>query len=287
MAFTGVRDLDIKIMNDLSDEDLHHFCQTNVQINNICNDDKFWQRRLYQRFGPVPLGDYNSWKELYIYYMINQKYGKYLGTVKTIAIEKPSLVTPGEYYDWLNKYFKLIDLLYQIPDDYEDIFDMIRGKVMNYPSLYFALIAYKKGYISLHYTDLQKVDKYFEIPSGNFVNTADREGVKDYIFQYNYAVSGYSDDIRNYLLRLGYDIENINMRINESINNKPPSKIFNIPNKLPNINLDGLILKLTKDVEDQIKVNNKVDEIMVLINGAANDLGNRFIDALKSKLRRY
>jgi hypothetical protein len=49
--FTGIIDLDEKILNELDDKSLSQMCQVNEKVRSICNDDSFWRRRIYLIFG--------------------------------------------------------------------------------------------------------------------------------------------------------------------------------------------------------------------------------------------
>ena len=51
---TGNRDVDITILNRLSDRDLVSACQTNKAYNAICNDQTFWANRIRLRFPEIP-----------------------------------------------------------------------------------------------------------------------------------------------------------------------------------------------------------------------------------------
>jgi len=52
-----IRDVKYKIALSLSDADLRNLCRVNREYANMCNDDSFWQMRLYQRYGKVCRGD--------------------------------------------------------------------------------------------------------------------------------------------------------------------------------------------------------------------------------------
>ena len=43
---TGVKDLDIKILNELEDKDIVSYCQTNKQADTLCQDQGFWLNRI-------------------------------------------------------------------------------------------------------------------------------------------------------------------------------------------------------------------------------------------------
>jgi len=145
MSFTGIKDLDIKILSELSDHDLYNVYQVNTVLNKICNDNNFWRIRLTIRFPDSDL-TYKKlgWKSLYIYHRIKEKYGEYLGDVSNIVGNKPISVLPEEYYKWLNKFFDLIKLLYDYPDYNLDMFTDLRERLNNYPSLKLSLTEYIK-----------------------------------------------------------------------------------------------------------------------------------------------
>lgn len=49
-SLTGIKDLDKKIMQDLSDRDLFNYCQ-----NFPCDDEIFWKTRFFNKFKNMPL----------------------------------------------------------------------------------------------------------------------------------------------------------------------------------------------------------------------------------------
>lgn len=68
-AVTGMKDLDLKIMNELSDNDLLSFSLVSKNTRNLCLDEGFWQRRLMKNFGsqfnPIKNILNKSWKNTY------------------------------------------------------------------------------------------------------------------------------------------------------------------------------------------------------------------------------
>jgi len=67
MSFTGIRDLDYKIMEELDIRSLLNFCLTDTYISELCKNDMFWKRRFEQRIGygkfkPVDM----SWRKYYL-----------------------------------------------------------------------------------------------------------------------------------------------------------------------------------------------------------------------------
>lgn len=51
-GFTGVRDIDVLIFQQLSDKDLGHMCQLNTEMYALCKDENFWKQRGIQMYGP-------------------------------------------------------------------------------------------------------------------------------------------------------------------------------------------------------------------------------------------
>ena len=72
-TFTGIRDLDIEILNRLEDKDLISFCSADKYAKTICDSETFWQRRTIERYGKYLTLDVmkkfkndNTWAEYYI-----------------------------------------------------------------------------------------------------------------------------------------------------------------------------------------------------------------------------
>ena len=69
---TGVKDLDIIILNKLEDQDLVSVCKTNTVANKLCDDQNFWLQRIVIKFpylGLSVLKKYKqdrSWSQYYI-----------------------------------------------------------------------------------------------------------------------------------------------------------------------------------------------------------------------------
>ena len=72
-TFTGIRDLDVEILNRLDDRDLVSFCSTDKYANSICDLETFWQRRMIEKYGKylnleslLKFKDKKSWAEYYV-----------------------------------------------------------------------------------------------------------------------------------------------------------------------------------------------------------------------------
>ncbi len=76
-SFTGTRDTDLLILNQMSDQDLINVCAVNTYVNNLCNHPSFWLHRVLQKYGKqlgsgreikdkyIPDG--TSWKDYYLW----------------------------------------------------------------------------------------------------------------------------------------------------------------------------------------------------------------------------
>lgn len=73
-SLTKIRDVDLKILSELSDRDLLNFCKTHKYGNDLCNNEDFWRNRVEIKF--LGASQYKSpnrtWKNFYlkiIYYL--------------------------------------------------------------------------------------------------------------------------------------------------------------------------------------------------------------------------
>lgn len=53
-GLTGIKDTDMEILLNLSDDDLAAACRTNKEVSKICNDDYFWTLRFKKYLGVDP-----------------------------------------------------------------------------------------------------------------------------------------------------------------------------------------------------------------------------------------
>lgn len=78
-SFSKIRDVDLKILSELNDENLFNVCLTNRYTRWLCNNETFWRDRFYSRFGKDAPGPINrKWKNYYlliIHYLA--KYGNF------------------------------------------------------------------------------------------------------------------------------------------------------------------------------------------------------------------
>ena len=72
MALTGIKDVDLKILLYLDDNDLFNFYRTNTIANKLCQNQTFWLKKVALKYPEIPLavmkeykGD-KKWSEYYI-----------------------------------------------------------------------------------------------------------------------------------------------------------------------------------------------------------------------------
>ena len=66
MSLTGIRDVDMNIILQLEDHDLPRVCAVNKYVNEICESDAFWYRRLINRITKVRDDNLSKYKKLII-----------------------------------------------------------------------------------------------------------------------------------------------------------------------------------------------------------------------------
>ena len=84
MSLTGIKDLDVIILNKLEDKDLVNICQINKKADEICKDQGFWLNRILTKFPNLTLDILNkykgnrSWSDYYIYDLrsVGSRFGK-------------------------------------------------------------------------------------------------------------------------------------------------------------------------------------------------------------------
>ena len=78
-GFSGIADIDLKILENLEDKDLFQVCSVNKELFRICNKEpSFWKNRFVKKYG-VPASEYKpadrSWKNHYMQvFLYLQKY---------------------------------------------------------------------------------------------------------------------------------------------------------------------------------------------------------------------
>ena len=64
---TGIRDVNLKILQELDDEELFSFCIVNKEANKLCENEDFWRNRFLKRFGKLYAKDEKrTWKNFYL-----------------------------------------------------------------------------------------------------------------------------------------------------------------------------------------------------------------------------
>ena len=64
---TGIRDVNLKILQELDDEELFSFCIVNKEAHKLCENENFWRNRFLKRFGKLYAKDEKrTWKNFYL-----------------------------------------------------------------------------------------------------------------------------------------------------------------------------------------------------------------------------
>jgi hypothetical protein len=79
IVLTGMKDVDLKILSELSDRDLFQFCLSNKDAAELCRSETFWRNRFYNKYESLfPDFDiitlkpnYETWKKFYLYAVVN------------------------------------------------------------------------------------------------------------------------------------------------------------------------------------------------------------------------
>lgn len=210
-GLTGNKNTDIIALNKLSDEDLRAACQVNSYTRNICNDDLFWASRLQSRYPRIISSGNYTWRDLYFYIPIQQKYGTYLGSIDNIAADKPASVSAEQYLSWLNRFFKLMEISSNNSSAYVYLQE-------NIPHPLFSLI--NRTYADINNAQwlpeniefFREARRFYEVSSHKLVIFSSNED-PDYLFLETLRLAGYPDEIRNFLQSLGYGPNDMNMHI--------------------------------------------------------------------------
>lgn len=107
---TGDKNIDIEIINQLSDRDLSSVCQVNSYVRKLCNDNTLWRKRisLVYKIPPVKMLEiykyleFENWKEFYLW----------LTEGLDLSIDSyNNILSLKEYVNILLKGFKNINLI--------------------------------------------------------------------------------------------------------------------------------------------------------------------------------
>lgn len=118
-SFTGIEDIDMMILSNLSDFDLDRACKTNKYLNSLCTNDKFYKYKIdkkleqLERDGEILPGEIDSIRNV-----IHDMYGKH-------------------NMNWNTLYLLMFDDQYYLPMEYSDMFYSIKDirKYLGYPPL--------------------------------------------------------------------------------------------------------------------------------------------------------
>lgn len=64
MSLTGLKDVDMEIILQLDDRDLPRVRRVNKYVNEICQSDAFWYKRLINRITKIMKDNFSKYKDL-------------------------------------------------------------------------------------------------------------------------------------------------------------------------------------------------------------------------------
>lgn len=101
MAFTGVIDLDLMILDNLDDNSLKSVCMVNRYMWNLCSSDNFWKRRMFQKLNlPYSLKQlYFKLKGTKVYYVDIERTPPFISFDYNEAMDEIIADTGGEIED--------------------------------------------------------------------------------------------------------------------------------------------------------------------------------------------
>ena len=84
----GIKDVDIKILNELPDEELVNMCQVNKEYKRICDDQTFWRNRILFKYPELNIDILNKFKKNRTW---SQYYTHDLRKINSINVQKTLL----------------------------------------------------------------------------------------------------------------------------------------------------------------------------------------------------
>jgi len=132
---TGKKELDIEILNELSDKDLVSYCSSNKDANKICNDETFWQRRTIQKYDKYlsveMMRKYkkDKWSDYYIELNKINKYPEYeMAKAMELGREDIETILRKKYPNINIKFFNSPDVEYYYDIKNERFIPELQGK---------------------------------------------------------------------------------------------------------------------------------------------------------------
>ena len=126
-------DIKINIMNKLSDFDLAKYCQIDKVTNNLCKSDRFWSRRIVQRFGPRYLSKINNRD-------ISRSKNKFFKG-SWVCFDKPK--TYEQFLLAIDYDFKLSkDDVETIKENYPELYNILDDDVYGYDKLLLTIVPF-------------------------------------------------------------------------------------------------------------------------------------------------
>jgi hypothetical protein len=106
MNFTGIPEVDINILDNLSDKELSSACQLNRYVSTLCNRDDLWQTRIEHTFGLQNKSENITWKDYYFYlvnkFLVNAEFNPPI-TPEGYNLRLLQLLKDNnyKYFDWI------------------------------------------------------------------------------------------------------------------------------------------------------------------------------------------
>lgn len=77
-AFTGIKDVDMKILLEVNDRSLLNICLSNKYVNEICKSENFWRNRFFNKYksnaSKIIKPKDRSWRDQYLQILIYKDY---------------------------------------------------------------------------------------------------------------------------------------------------------------------------------------------------------------------
>ena len=65
-GIVGIEDVDLLILAKLNDKDLLSFCSVDKYANDLCKNEIFWKRRVFEKLGDIKKDEKRTWRDLYL-----------------------------------------------------------------------------------------------------------------------------------------------------------------------------------------------------------------------------
>ena len=132
--FTGVKDIDFKILMNLDDSELGKVCQTNKYLNSLCKDNTFWFNKIHNKLGI----SFEDIKKFTIYLRNKHHLNTYIWIKEKEKILNSLLVNiwknleNGNAMQWMSDYKRTSEFVQSLEYDKSFIIDFIVDNIINF-----------------------------------------------------------------------------------------------------------------------------------------------------------